>query len=130
MSFLPNRFYFDDLLDDFVKDTKEFGTMKCDIYEKDDCYHVEMDIPGFDKKDIMLNCEEGYLTIEATKEHNNEDNSKNYLRRERIYGKVKRQFYVGNVDSENIKAQFNNGVLNVTLPIKKLEDNKKRIEIE
>ncbi len=130
MSFLPSKFYFDDLLDDFMKEDKSFGTMKCDIYEKDGNYHVEMDIPGFDKKDIMIDCEDGYLTIEASKNYENEDKSKNYIRRERTYGKIKRQFYVGNVDKENIKASFNDGVLKVSLPVLDQKDHKKRIEIE
>lgn len=130
MSFLPSRFYFDDLLDDFVKDDKNFGTMKCDIYEDSGKYHVEMDVPGFDKKDITIECENGYLTIEAEKSNKSTEREKNYIRRERIYGKVKRQFYVGNVDENNIKAEFINGVLKVSVPILEPKDTKKRIEIE
>ncbi len=130
MSFLPSRFYFDNLLDDFIKDDKEFGSMKCDIYESDGKYHVEMDIPGFDKNDITVDCEDGYLTIEASKNYEKEDKNKKYIRRERTYGKVKRQFYVGNVDEENIKAEFKDGVLKVTVPVLETKETKKRIEIE
>lgn len=130
MGFLPSRFYFDNLLDDFIKDDKEFGTMKCDIYESDGKYHVEMDIPGFDKNDIAIDCEDGYLTIEATKSYEKEDKNKKYIRRERTYGKVKRQFYVGNADEENIKAEFKDGVLKVSVPILENKNTKKRIEIE
>ena len=53
---MPNRFYLDDVFDDFMFPTKkenDFGRMKCDIYEKDNVYHLEMDIPGFDKKDVV-----------------------------------------------------------------------------
>lgn len=129
MSFLPSNFYFDDLLDDFVKDDK-FSMMKSDIYEKDGKYYVEMDIPGFDKKDISINCENGYLTIEAEKNYENEDKSKKYIRRERTYGKVKRQFYVGDIETENIKAEFKNGVLKVIVPIQDKNETKRKIEIE
>lgn len=42
---LPSRIFFDDMLDDFKMDER----MKCDIYEKDNVYYVEADIPGYDK---------------------------------------------------------------------------------
>lgn len=130
MNFLPNKIYFDNFLDDFIKGDKEFGTMKCDIYEKDGKYHVEMDIPGFDKNEISIDCEDGYLTIEASKSQEKEEKDKKYIRRERTYGKIKRQFYVGNVDEDNIKAEFKDGVLKISVPIMKEIENKKRIEIE
>ena len=130
MSLLPSRLYFDDFLDDFIKEDKNFGMMKCDIYEKDGKYHVEMDIPGFEKKDISIECEDGYLTIEAERDNSSEQKDKKYIRRERTYGKIKRQFYVGNADEENIKAEFNNGVLKVSVPILETKDLKRKIEIE
>lgn len=130
MSFLPSRFYLDNFLDDFVKEDKAFGTMKCDIYEKDGKYQVEMDIPGFEKEDITIDCEDGYLTVEASRSFEKEDKNKKYIRRERTYGKVRRQFYVGSVDDENIKAEFKDGVLKVSVPILEEKSNKKRIEIE
>lgn len=130
MSLLPSRFYFDNFLDDFIKDDKYFGTMKCDIYEDNGKYHVEMDVPGFEKKDISIECEDGYLKVEAEKNIESEDKDKNYIRRERTYGKIKRQFYVGNVDEQNIKAEFNNGVLKIIVPVLEIKDTKKKIEIE
>ena len=48
---LPSRIFFDDMLDDFKMDER----MKCDIYEKDNVYYVEADIPGYDKNDIKRN---------------------------------------------------------------------------
>ena len=47
---LPRRFYFDHALDDFFEE--EGAKMKCDIYEKDNIYHVDMDLPGFTKEEI------------------------------------------------------------------------------
>ena len=47
---------------------EEGAKMKCDIYEKDGDYHIEMDVPGFDKNEITIDCENGYLTITANKE--------------------------------------------------------------
>lgn len=105
--------------------------MKCDIYEKDGVYHIEMDIPGFDKKDIKVECDKGYLTITAQKEEKEEEHKdKNYIRRERRYGTYKREFYLGELDSEKINAEFKDGVLTVTVPKKEEVETKTVIEIK
>ncbi len=130
MSLLPSKFYLDNFFDDFIKEDNNFGMMKCDIYEDNGKYHVEMDVPGFDKKDISIECENGYLTIEAQKDSKTEEKEKKYIRKERTYGKVRRQFYVGNVDESNVKAEFNNGVLKVTVPVLEEKNTKRKIEIE
>ena len=85
MELFPRR-YFDDNFFDFMP--AKMDTMKCDIYEKDGNYHIEMDLPGFKKEDISIEAKDGYLTIKATKNESNneEDDSRNYIRRERIYG--------------------------------------------
>ena len=54
---LPRRFYFDNALDQFFD---EGNSMKCDIYEKDNTYHVEMDLPGFKKDEIKIEFEVVY----------------------------------------------------------------------
>ena len=134
---MPNRLYLDDVFDDFMfpsmKDS-DFGKMKCDIYEKNGVYHLEMDIPGFDKKDVNIEIDENdYLTITAEKnsENNEEDNDKNYIRKERSYGKYQRSFYLGDVDKEKIDASFDNGILKITMPKKEeIKSSKKTIEIQ
>lgn len=65
MNLIPKRFYFDDLFDDVMSSRKD---MKCDIYEKNGIYNIEMDMPGFDKKDINIEMKNDYLTITASKE--------------------------------------------------------------
>ena len=82
---LPRRFYFDNALDDFFEE--EGAKMKCDIYEKDNKYHVEMDLPGFTKDEIKIECNKGNLIVTAEKEEDEENKDKKYLRRERSYGK-------------------------------------------
>ena len=130
MSLLPERFYLDNFFDDFL-DERRSNAMKCDIYEKDNKYHVEMDIPGFDKKDIKVECDKGYLTITAQKEEKEEEHKdKNYIRRERRYGTYKREFYLGELDSEKINAEFKDGVLTVTVPKKEEVETKTVIEIK
>ena len=107
------------------------NNMKCDIYEKDGNYNIEMDIPGFEKNDIKVEANKDYLTITAEKssEKNDDDDTKNYIHRERTYGKYQRSFYLQGLDSEKIDAEFNNGVLKIIVPKKDENENKKYIEI-
>ena len=109
--------------------------MKTDIKEHDDRYEILVDLPGFNKEDIKMNIEDGYLVINA-KTSNEEDNTnKNgkYVRKERYYGECSRSFYIGdNITEEDIKANYKNGTLNVEIPkkeeVEKIKD-KKYIEI-
>lgn len=105
-------------------------TMKCDIYEKDGNYNLEMDIPGFDKQDVKISFNNGYLTVEAFKEQKSEDNDKNYIRRERHTKKYSRSFYLGDIDESKIEAKFENGTLLVIAPKEEKEIKTKYIEIK
>ena len=131
---MPN--YLDGVFDDFFTPMKgdDFSKMKCDIYEKDGIYTMEMDIPGFNKEDVKIEVDDNdYLTItaEKTSESDSSDDGKNYVRKERSYGKYQRSFYVGDIDKENIDASFENGILKVTMPKKEEEkSSKKTIEVK
>lgn len=134
---MPNKVYLDDVFDDFMFPTfkeSDFGKMKCDIYEKDNTYYLEMDIPGFDKSDINIEIDDNdYLTITAEKSSDKEekDEGKNYIRKERNYGKYQRSFYVGDIDKEGIDANFENGILKVAMPKKEeVKSPKQTIEIK
>lgn len=128
MDLIPRKFYLNDIFDDFI--TSKEDNMKCDIYEKDGNYHIEMDVPGFNKENIKIEAKKDYLTITAEKSNDQEEKDKNYMHRERTYGKYQRSFYLGDLDSENIDAEFNNGVLKITVPKKNAEEGKKYIEIK
>lgn len=128
MNLVPRKFFLDDFFDD-MEPTFRGNLMKCDIYEEDGKYIFEMDIPGYNKEDIVIDCDNGYLTVTASKEKNDEVQEKNYIRRERTFGKNVRQFYLGDVDEANITAEFKNGILKVVAPKKQEIDTKKKIEI-
>ena len=128
MNLIPRKYFLDDFFDDFEV-SKNGTVMKCDIYEKKGNYNIEIDMPGFDKKDINIECKNGYLTVTAKREVNNEDKDKNYIRKERSYGEYTRSFYLGDVDNELINAKFNNGTLCITVPKEEKHDDKKVIEI-
>lgn len=128
MNLMPRKYFLDDFFDDL--EPVRSNALKCDIYEKDDKYFLEMDIPGFDKKDIDINLDNGYLTVSASHDENLDDSDKNYIRKERTYVKASRQFYLGEVDEEKIKAEFNNGILKIVVPKKEEIETKRKIEIE
>ena len=132
MHLIPKNTFFREIFDDLfdMPIMRSGDIMRSDIYEEDDNYVVEMDIPGFNKEDLLVDYNNGYLNIIAKKETEQEKN-KNYIRRERYYGEYKRSFYVGDIDESLIKANFEDGILKVIFPKKQLEDNSKKvIEIE
>ena len=131
---LPSRkYYLDSIFDNFMDEGSDnFDVMKCDVYEKDGAYHIEADIAGFKKDEISVDCEDGYVTISAEKNTENEekDENKKYIKRERFYGKTVRKFYVGDVDSDKIQAEYKDGMLELVVPKEEKLPNKKSIEIK
>jgi len=123
MNLVPKRIFFDDLLDDFLPSVKE-NNMKCDIYEKEGNYFIEMDLPGYNKKDITIDVDNEYLTITASKEEHEDEKNKNYI------SKTSRSFYIGGATEENVKAEFKDGILKVVVPKIEEKNTKKTIEIE
>jgi len=106
----------------------EATVMKTDIRETDNEYLMDVEMAGFDKKDISLKFESGYLTVSAKKGEKDEDGV-NYIRRERAYS-CSRSYYLGDVDEKLIKAKYNNGVLEVTVPKVQPEQTTHSINIE
>ena len=119
---------FDDVFADPFFSEKENRIMRTDLKEKDGKYYLEIDIPGFDKEDIKIELQDGYLTISAEKDDEKEDKHAKYLKRERFSGMCSRSYYVGeNITEEDIKANFKNGILTVEFPKepeKKVEEKK------
>ena len=96
--------------------------MKTDIKEHDNSYTLEVDLPGFAKENIQAELKEGYLTITATRDENNESGSEGgkVLRKERFHGTCKRSFYVGEyLHEDDIQAEFKDGVLKLEFPKEK-----------
>lgn len=93
---------------------KEREYMKTDIREEVNKYIMEIDLPGLKKEDILINYENGYLTIKAVKKV--ELKTEVYVRRERFYGEVKRSFYIGEKKESDIKANYENDILTISFP--------------
>jgi HSP20 family protein len=100
-----------------------------DLYEKDDHFVIKAELPGIKKDDIKVDLKDRVLTLSGERNYDNEVNEENYYRRERSYGKFQRAFTLPvEVDSEKIKAEFKDGVLQIEVP--KPEDKKaKRVTV-
>jgi len=138
MMMIPRRRDFD-LLDDMFKDPffthEDSKIMKTDIKEHKDNYDIIVDLPGYNKDDIKIDVDDGYLNIHATMSSDNEEKEKGkFVRRERYFGECSRSFYVGDaITTEDIKASFKNGTLTLVVPKKEEQKeipNKKYVEIE
>ncbi len=124
-----NNDLFDDAFESFFRPfymEQESTFMKTDISQTDKDYVMEVEMPGFDKKDIELKFESGYITISAKKQA---DKDTNYIRRERAVS-CSRSYYMGDVDEKQIKAKYEHGVLTVTIPKEKPEQVKHSIIID
>jgi len=116
----------------FTADAGRF-TPSVNVSETDAAFKLEFAVPGFEKKDFNVEIEKDYIKVSGKKETSNEVREKSYTRREFSFGSFERMFSIPeNVDSENIQAQYENGILNLVLPKKevKAEAGKKSIDIK
>lgn len=129
---LPSLFG-ESLFDRFFDDSLEkefFGThnplygkhaknlMKTDVKDVNDHYEVAVDLPGFQKDEVNVELENGYLTISAAKglDKDQKDDEGHYIRQERYSGSCSRSFYVGDIQPEDVHAKYDDGILKLTLP--------------
>lgn len=92
-------------------------TPDIDVYETDKELVIEAEVPGMDKKDITVKIEDNVLKISGEKKLEREHKDRNYRVYERSYGKFERCLALPDyVDTEKIKAKYENGVLTVTIP--------------
>ena len=138
MMLVPRRNDFD-LFDDFFEDDffprKERNLMRTDIREQKDRYIIDVDLPGFEKNNIKVSLNNGYLNIHAKVDKKEDDNKEpeKFVRRERFFGECSRSYYVGDeIKEEDIKAEFKNGILKVEVPKKEAKKTNeiKQIEIK
>jgi len=100
-----------------------------DIYETEYELVVKADLPEVDPKDLDIRVENNILTIRGERKFEKNVNQENYLRVERAYGSFARSFTLANtVNSDAIKADYQNGVLTLTIP-KKEEAKPKQIKV-
>ncbi len=100
--------------------------------EGKDAYYIELDLPGVKKEDVEISVDKNILTIKGKREVKKEEEKDDYYRVESAYGTFARSFTLPEkVDSENIRATNEDGVVEITIPKLKVEkDTTKKIEIE
>ena len=136
---VPFRFdEFDrDFWPDFFRDadgrdlwTGRLAGFKTDIVDDGKEFRIEAELPGFGKDDIKVELNENRLTISAQKDEETENREGRYLRKERRTGQVMRSFILDNVKQDEIKAEFKDGVLKLSLPKQEAETPQvRRIDI-
>jgi HSP20 family protein len=94
--------------------------IKMDVSEADGKYQVKAEIPGVKKEDIHVSVDGNLVSISAeVKQEKETREGERVISSERSYGMASRSFSLGSdVDQENIKASYNNGVLELILPKK------------
>ena len=100
--------------------------LRTDIRQTDEAYLLETEMPGVNKEDIELIRENGVLTISV--KSSAPENDEGYVRRERLFGELKRSFVLDNIDEETISAKLDSGILYIKLPKNKREHGRINIE--
>lgn len=126
--------FFEDAMRDFFPGFYRRGEghkyMRTDIKENEKDYEMEIELPGMDKSDITIDLEDGYLSISAGKSEKQSSDKGNYIRRERSFS-CSRSYYVGDVNKEDIKAKYENGILTIVIPKEEpKKSSSSRIDIE
>lgn len=115
-----------------VQNTEKCNSLnpKIDISEDEKNIYLEMEIPGIKKEDLKITIENKKLTITGEKKNNTDSNDKRkFLSRERVFGPFQKIFTIEHeINRENINADFENGILTIT--IEKLVPKKQEWEIE
>ncbi len=105
-------------------------TPEINVYETDNEFEVSVALPGMNKDDLEINYNSGVLTISGERKLQKEDKSIRYHRIESRFGRFRRTLPLPSdvVNADKIKAKYENGVLNVTIP-KMEEKAAKKIKI-
>ncbi len=100
-----------------------------DIYEDEHNVTLKIEVPGIEEKDIDVRIENNTLTVHGERKFEKEEKEENYRRVERQYGSFTRSFTLPTtVDAEKVQADYDKGVLKITLA-KKAEAKPKQIKV-
>jgi HSP20 family protein len=104
-------------------------TPAVDIYEKENALVLTTELPGLDEKDIEIKIEDNSLTLKGERKFEKETKEDDYHRIERCYGSFSRSFTLPRyIDEDKINAEYENGVLKITMP-KKAELKAKKVKV-
>lgn len=129
-----NRFFFDDFFGKDILNFKQEDLVKSqpavNVKETETEFSVEVAAPGLQKENFNIEVNEGILTIsaEVKTEKSETDEKSRFTRKEFSYSTFKRTFTLDeeSVDTENIVAKYENGILNISIPKKVKTDEEKK----
>ncbi len=120
-----------DIIDRMEKEFEEIKQMigikkmpSCDIIERENELNILIDLPGFSKKDVELEIGEDYIKVRASRKKR----EGRYIISERSYSFYRSISLPYKVDADNARAKMKNGILEITIPIKKKAGKKIKIE--
>lgn len=105
------------LFDDLMRSNRNH-TPAVDLIQKDTEYLLKIDLPGYDQKDVSIDFENETLTVKGKRSEEKCEETDRVYCLERVNGEFERSFRFKNVDGEKINAQYSNGVLKITLPLR------------
>ncbi len=107
-------------------------SMPVELKEKDKEYSVKAELPGVKKEDLDIDMEDNYITINAKKQEEHDEENDGYKKSEFSYGEFSRTIYFPQeIDINNTTAKLEHGVLKITAPKKIVEkNNKKKLTVE
>lgn len=116
-----NGFY--DMFETKPFNLKEFENLSIapsmDLVEDEQCYKLEVEMPGMDEKDITISLNDNLLTVQGEKSTSKKDARKNYIAREISYGRYERSISLPQAaDADKATASFKKGMLWITIPKK------------
>jgi|SRR5437899_8443145 len=100
-----------------------------DIYEDEHNITLKLEVPGISENDIDVRVQDHTLVVRGERKLENEENKENFHRIERVYGSFQRSFMLPQtVDTNNVNAEYNNGVLTIRLA-KRAEAKPKQVKV-
>jgi HSP20 family protein len=101
------------------------------VKENDKSFDIELMAPGFDKKDLNISIDEGFLTVSVESKHEDEKKENDYTKREFGSSSFSRSFHIPvNANEEDIQAKYENGVLKLVIAKKNISATKPKKSIE
>jgi HSP20 family protein len=130
------RNVFPNLINEFFNDDFFMGgrlmensfVPSANVKENSKAFVIELSAPGFNKKDINIEVDDKMLKIYSEIKNEVENKDESIIKREFHYNSFERSFQLPeNVNADNIKANYNDGILNIEIPKMEKEEKKKRL---
>jgi len=110
---------FNSMLTNSFHSFQDLETTKVNMYEKDNKYYIEYQVPGAKKEDLKLSLQNNVLKLETTKKVQKEETGKDYVKKEFSYGSEQRVVLLpSDAQTKELSTKYNNGLLTVTIPKK------------